>query len=90
MSTSVERKPTPEQPHASELRPEALQAVETLHETIKSWAPGSEYTLTESAAEFPVRLVESGPAGGGGMSGSTLCAMTQPVLRNTMPPPNHI
>jgi hypothetical protein len=54
MSTSVERTPTPEQPHASELRPEALQAVETLHETIKSWAPESEYTLTENAAEFPV------------------------------------
>ena len=54
MSTSVERKPTPEQAHASELRPEALQAVETLHETIKSWVPESEYTLTENAAEFPV------------------------------------
>jgi hypothetical protein len=36
------------------LRPEALQVVDTLHETIKSWAPESEYTLTENAAEFPV------------------------------------
>ncbi|NCF52967.1 hypothetical protein GWP57_15300 [Gammaproteobacteria bacterium] len=49
MSTSVERKPTPGQPHASELRPEAPQAVETLHETIKSWAPESECNLTENA-----------------------------------------
>jgi hypothetical protein len=54
MSTSVERTPTPEQAHASELRPEALQAVETLHETIKSWAPESECTLTENRADFPV------------------------------------
>jgi hypothetical protein len=54
MSTSLQRNPIPDQPRANELRPEALQVVDTLHETIKSWAPESEYNLTETSAEFPV------------------------------------
>jgi hypothetical protein len=54
MSTSAERKPAPEQAQPGELRPEAIAAVNTIHETIKSWAPESEYTLTDNAAEFPV------------------------------------
>jgi hypothetical protein len=54
MSTSVKRTQTPEPLHTSELRPEALQAVQTIHDGVKSWVPESEYTLTENAAEFPV------------------------------------
>jgi hypothetical protein len=54
MSTSAERSPAPEQAQPGELRPEAIAAVNTIHETIKSWAPESEYTLTDNAAEFPV------------------------------------
>jgi hypothetical protein len=54
MSTSLQRNTVDDQPRADELRPEALRVVETLHETIKSWAPESEYNLTETSAEFPV------------------------------------
>jgi len=54
MSTSAKRKPATGQVHAPALRPEALEAVRTIHETVKTWAPESEYTLTENAAEFPV------------------------------------
>lgn len=54
MNTSVKRTQTSETAHTSELRPEALQAVQTIHDGVKSWVPESEYTLTENAAEFPV------------------------------------
>ena len=54
MNTSVKRTQTPEPQRTSELRPEAQQAVQTIHDGVKSWVPESEYTLTENAAEFPV------------------------------------
>ena len=54
MNTSLQRNTIAEQPRADQLRPEALEAVKTIHETIKSWAPESECTLAESAADFPV------------------------------------
>ncbi len=54
MSTSLQRNTIADQPRADELRPEALQAVRTIHDGVKSWVPESEYTLTENAAEFPV------------------------------------
>ena len=54
MNTSLKRNTIDDQPLADKLRPEALQVVETLHETIKSWAPESEYNLTDTSAEFPV------------------------------------
>jgi hypothetical protein len=54
MSTSVKRTQPPESKHTSKLRPEALQAVQTIHDGVKSWVPESEYRLTENAAEFPV------------------------------------
>jgi hypothetical protein len=54
MSTSAKRTQAPEPLRTSELRPEALQAVQTIHDGVKRWVPESEYTLTENAAEFPV------------------------------------
>ena len=45
MSTSLQRNTLANEPRADELRPEALQVVETLHETIKSWAPESDLAV---------------------------------------------
>jgi hypothetical protein len=54
MNTSIQHHPITDQPRAAVLRPEALDAVHTIHDAVKTWAPESEYTLTEDSAEFPV------------------------------------
>jgi hypothetical protein len=54
MSTSIQQHPITGQPPAAALRPEALDAVQTIHDTVRTWAPESEYTLAENSAEFPV------------------------------------
>ena len=54
MNTTIQHHPITDQPRAAALRPEALDAVQTIHDIVRTWAPESEYTLTENSAEFPV------------------------------------
>jgi hypothetical protein len=54
MSTTARNETSRDQSQAAGLRPEALEAVATIHEAIRSWLPESEYVLTDNGAEFPV------------------------------------
>lgn len=54
MNTSTQHHPIKDQPPAAALRPEALDAVQTIHDAVRTWAPDSECAFTENSAEFPV------------------------------------
>ncbi len=54
MNTSTQTVPTPEASLQSELRPEALQAIQLIHEEVETWDPEAEVELTPTSASFPV------------------------------------
>ena len=54
MNTSIQHRATTDHPPAASLRPEALDAVQTIHDAVRTWAPDSECTYTENSVEFPV------------------------------------
>ena len=54
MSTSIQNIPTPETSHEAELRPEALQAIQLIHQALESWDAEAGVELTPTSASFPV------------------------------------
>ena len=54
MSTSIQAVPTPKTSNEAELRPEALQAIQLIHQALESWDAEAGVELTPTSASFPV------------------------------------
>ena len=54
MNTSIQTVPTHETSNETKLRPEALQAIQLIHQELDTWDPEAEVELTPTSASFPV------------------------------------
>ena len=54
MNTSIQSVPNSEISHETELRPEALQAIQLIHQELDTWGPEAKVELTATSASFPV------------------------------------